>query len=90
MRPGNLYPYAQIVLQVGLPLILLSALAICGYGYLRSPLRQLHRATRAFSQGELDARTQASSGFIGWRNDEITRLGVTFNDMASRTARLIS
>lgn len=89
MRPGNLYPYAQIVLQVGLPLILLSALAIFVYGYLMSPLRQLQRATRAFSQGELDARTQASSGFIGWRNDEITRLGVTFNDMASRTARLI-
>jgi two-component system sensor histidine kinase PfeS len=89
MRPGNWYPYAQIVLQVGIPLVLLSVLAVFMYGYLMSPLKQLQRATRAFSQGELDARTRPYAGFIGRRNDEITELGATFNEMAAKTERLI-
>ena len=89
MRPGVWYPYAEIALQVGIPLLLLSALALLSYGYLMSPLKRLQRATRAFSQGELDARTEPDSGFIGRRNDEITELGETFNDMAARTSSLI-
>jgi len=86
MRPGSMLLYANALLQVALPLILLCALSYVLYRHVMSPLRKLENVTKAFSEGHYDVRTNAS---LLDRNDELTRLAMTFDKMADRTSQLI-
>ena len=86
MRPGAYWKGADIILQVALPLGLLIILSILLYHHVMSPLKQLERATRKFSEGNFDVRVRT---FLGARNDELTALADTFDRMAERTGKLI-
>jgi two-component system sensor histidine kinase PfeS len=74
------------MLQIALPLILLCILSLVLYRHVMSPLRKLENVTKSFSAGHYDVRTNAS---LLERNDELTRLAVTFDKMADRTSKLI-
>ncbi|UZE97066.1 sensor histidine kinase [Alkalimarinus alittae] len=86
MRPGAYWKGADIILQVALPLGLLIILSIILYHHVMSPLKQLERATRKFSEGNFDVRVRSC---LGARNDELTALADTFDRMAERTGKLI-
>jgi two-component system sensor histidine kinase PfeS len=86
MRPGAFLIYAKVILQIALPLLLLSLLSFVLYQHVMSPLRKLENATKAFSSGELDVRV---SPYLSHRNDELTRLAATFDNMAQRISKLI-
>lgn len=86
MRPGTYWQQTRIAMQVILPLILLTLLSIVLYRHIMSPLRQLELATRKFSQGNLDVRV---GDMLGSRNDELTELANTFDNMAVRIGELI-
>jgi two-component system sensor histidine kinase PfeS len=86
MRPGAMLLYANAMLQIALPLILLCILSLVLYRHVMSPLRKLENVTKSFSAGHYDVRTNAS---LLERNDELTRLAVTFDKMADRTSKLI-
>jgi len=87
MRPGLYFAYASIALRILLPMTLLIPLTLVLYNHIMSPLRQLERATRSFSEGKLNARV---SDALGNRNDELTQLANAFDLMASRTSDLIT
>lgn len=86
MRPGLYWGYTQLVLQIILPMILLSLLSLVLYRHIMNPLRELERATRAFSRGNLDVRVRQ---LLGNRSDELTELAATFDQMAGRIGELI-
>ncbi len=86
MRPGALLIYANVLLQIALPLILLCLLSVVLYRHVMTPLRKLENVTKAFSEGHLDVRTNAS---LQSRHDELTRLAITFDKMADKTSQLI-
>jgi len=76
MRPGVYWGYTSVALQVILPMILLTILSIVLYRHIMKPLRELEKATRAFSQGRLDVRVRQ---LLGNRSDELTELANTFD-----------
>jgi two-component system sensor histidine kinase PfeS len=86
MRPGIYWGYASMALQIILPMILLTILSIILYRHIMNPLRELERATRAFSQGNLAVRVRQQ---LGSRSDELSELAATFDQMADRTGELI-
>ena len=87
MRPGIYSSFVSIALQIILPMTLLIPLTFVLYNHIMSPLRELERATRSFSKGNLDVRVKRE---LGNRNDELTQLAATFDMMASRTSQLIT
>ncbi len=87
MRPGDFFPYANIALRIALPFVLLCLLSFVLYRYVMGPLEKLNRATRQFSDGKFDVRINDGSDL---RNDELTSLAETFDQMAERTSYLIS
>lgn len=86
MRPGAYLAYTHVLLQIALPLLLLTILSWVLYRHVMTPLRKLELATRQFSDGQLDVRVRA---MLGSRNDELTALADTFDHMAERTGKLI-
>lgn len=86
MRPGVYWGYANVALQIILPMILLTILSIILYRHIMNPLRELERAARAFSHGNLAARVRQQ---LGNRSDELSELAATFDQMADRTGELI-
>jgi len=86
MRPGTYYLHLQWLLKVVLPLVLLSVLTLVVYRYVMRPLKRLERATREFSEGDYQVRVRDS---LGNREDELTALASTFDQMAERTGNLI-
>ncbi len=86
MRPGGMLPYTYHLLQIGLPFALLCGLALILYRHIMTPLKSLEKATRQFSQGKLDVRVREC---LGNREDELTALAETFDQMAERTGSLI-
>lgn len=86
MRPGEYWHYAQLLLQIALPLVVLISVSLVLYRHLMQPLRQLESATRQFSEGKFDVRVR---NCLGSRNDELAALADTFDRMADRTGRLI-
>ncbi len=86
MRPGAYLQYTHYLLQLGLPLVLLIFMSVILYRHVMTPLRQLEKATRQFSEGQYDVRVKAC---LGNRNDELTALAETFDRMAARTGKLI-
>ncbi|MBU3004648.1 sensor histidine kinase [Paraglaciecola arctica] len=86
MRPGALLIYAKVLLQIALPFVLLCILSFVIYQHVMTPLRRLENATKSFSEGKLDVRVTPS---LQDRNDELTRLAITFDRMAERISQLI-
>jgi two-component system sensor histidine kinase PfeS len=86
MRPGAYWLQASLLLQIALPVILMTILSVIIYRHVVSPLRQLESATRQFSEGNFDVRVKNS---LGRRDDEITALAETFDGMAERIGQLI-
>ena len=86
MRPGQYWSYAQLLLQIALPLAVLISVSLVLYRHLMQPLRQLENATRQFSEGKFDVRVR---NCLGSRNDELAALAETFDRMADRTGNLI-
>ncbi|MBN3562714.1 sensor histidine kinase [Aliamphritea spongicola] len=87
MRPGDYYPLAQIMLQIALPFVLLCLLSWVLYWHVMKPLRTLEKATRQFSEGRYDVRVREC---LGKRDDELTSLAGTFDQMAEHTGKLIN
>lgn len=86
MRPGAYWLETSLLLQLALPMLLMTILSVIIYRHVVSPLRQLESATRQFSEGNFDVRVKNS---LGRRDDEITVLAETFDGMAERIGRLI-
>jgi two-component system sensor histidine kinase PfeS len=86
MRPGSFLTYANLLLQIALPLLLLCVLSFVLYQHVMSPLRRLEKVTKEFSEGKLEVRTNAS---LRDRNDELTSVAATFDQMAERISTLI-
>ncbi len=86
MRPGHYWGTTRVLIQVILPLIVLSLVSYILYGHIMSPLRVLQKATQQFTQGHFDVRVHHR---LGKRDDEIAELAQTFDDMAIRTGELI-
>lgn len=86
MRPGSFLTYANLLLQIALPLLLLCVLSFVLYQHVMSPLRRLEKVTKEFSEGKLEVRTNAS---LHDRNDELTSVAATFDQMAERISTLI-
>ena len=86
MRPGDFFPYTDIVLKIALPFLLLSILTLIVYRYVMNPLKKLERATRRFSEGQFDARVKPA---LGERSDEIAAIASVFDQMAERVSKLI-
>lgn len=87
MRPGAYWRYLHLLLQVGLPLLLLVMLSWVLYRHVVDPLRQLQRATDRFSEGDYEVRVRAG---LGKRKDEFFALAETFDRMAERTGSVIT
>ncbi|MEM7364034.1 MAG: histidine kinase sensor domain-containing protein [Pseudomonadota bacterium] len=85
MRPGSLWDETQLLLQVILPLAILILVSIVLYRHIMEPLRELQHATRTFSEGNFDVRV---GGLLGNRDDELTQLANTFDQMAQRIGEL--
>ena len=86
MRPGLYWGYTSVALQIVLPMILLGILSVVLYRHIMAPLRELEKATRAFSQGNFEVRVRQE---LGSRSDELTELVSTFDQMAKRIGELI-
>ena len=86
MRPGDYWPTANLMLQIGIPLGLLTLIAMLLYRHIMEPLGRLQHATRDFSQGNLSARV---GSLPGNRKDELSELATTFDRMAARIGELI-
>lgn len=86
MRPGAFVAYVNLLLQIALPLVLLCILSFVLYQHVMAPLRKLEKVTKEFSEGKLDVRVNSS---LHDRNDELTHLAVTFDQMAERISKLI-
>lgn len=86
MRPGAYLQYTHLLLQIALPLILLTAVALVLYRHVMIPLQQLERASRQFSKGNYDVRVRAC---LGNRSDELASLAETFDGMTKKIGSLI-
>lgn len=85
MRPGTYWAATRVFLQIVVPLVIMVALVVVIYAHIMAPLRELQRATRSFSKGRFDVRL---GELLGSRNDEITQLAQTFDQMAERIGEL--
>ena len=86
MRPGAYWKHVDLILQIALPLLPLLLLTWLIYRYVMSPLQRLAIATRKFSEGDYEARARPD---LGVREDELTDLADTFDQMAENTSKLI-
>lgn len=86
MRPGSYWPTVKLLLQVFLPMLLLALLSVLLYRHIMNPLHELEHATQAFSRGDFSIRVRRR---LGSRNDEISELANTFDQMAGRIGDLI-
>ncbi|MCV2403749.1 histidine kinase sensor domain-containing protein [Marinomonas sp. C2222] len=86
MRPGKNLFIIDLLLQIALPFLILCLLTYVLYRYMMKPLKKLEKATRHFSEGHFHVR--ASEG-LSHRQDELTALASTFDQMATRISTLI-
>jgi two-component system sensor histidine kinase PfeS len=87
MRPGTYWLTTRITMQILLPLAILILLATLLYRHIITPLQQLDHAASAFSKGDFDVRVRK---LLGNRDDELSHLASTFDQMAMRIGELIS
>ncbi|MCV6610396.1 MAG: sensor histidine kinase [Amphritea sp.] len=86
MMPGSLWPTTHLLLHMALPLILMVLFSFVLYRHLMRPLGKLELATRQFSQGNYAARVSPE---LNGRSDELGRLALTFDEMATRVGTLV-
>jgi signal transduction histidine kinase len=86
LRPFQRSP-AIYLLWLGIAVLLSGLVVFWLARYLSNPIRTLQKATKSFSQGNLDTRV---AGLIGNRRDEIADLGQDFDHMAARIQSLIN
>lgn len=86
MKPGSYLLTIRLTLQVLVPFVLLSLMAVFLYRHIMKPLTILKGATRQFSQGDYTVRVCER---IGNRDDELTELASTFDKMAIRIGNQI-
>ncbi len=86
MRPGAYWFQTSLLLQIALPLLLMTVISVIIYRHVMSPLSQLEKATRQFSDGNFNVRVGKK---LAKRQDELTALGETFDGMAERIGHLI-
>ncbi|MDN3681970.1 histidine kinase sensor domain-containing protein [Vibrio tapetis subsp. quintayensis] len=87
MRPGTYVSHAFWVFRFIIPFASLFALTIYLYRYVMKPIKRLHSATQAFSQGNYDVRIGDT---VRLGKDEFSQVARTFDQMAERTSDLIS
>jgi len=87
MRPGEYWLTTRIIMQILLPMTLLILLSTLLYRHIITPLLQLDNAASAFSQGDFNVRVRK---LLGNRNDELSHLASTFDQMAIKIGELIS
>jgi two-component system sensor histidine kinase PfeS len=86
MRPGSYWQTTRVVIQVIMPLLILSLVSFILYRHIMHPLKQLKQATTELSLGNFQVRVHQN---LGSRDDEIAELAKTFDDMAERIGELI-
>jgi two-component system sensor histidine kinase PfeS len=86
MRPGSNLFIIDLLLQIALPFLVLCLITFVLYRHMMKPLKRLEKATRRFSEGDFNVR---ASERLTHREDELTRLAVTFDHMADRISTLI-
>ncbi|OCQ22167.1 hypothetical protein A7985_10285 [Pseudoalteromonas luteoviolacea] len=86
MRPGNYWQITYLMLQFGIPLIVLAGICLVLYRAIMKPLKQLEQVTRAFAEGDLDSRI---GDRISSRDFEFKQIAATFDKMADCTANTI-
>ncbi|MGB2742832.1 MAG: histidine kinase sensor domain-containing protein [Cognaticolwellia sp.] len=86
MRPGTYWLTTRMAMQIFMPLAILILLSVLLYRHIITPLRRLDKATTAFSEGDFNVRVKKH---LGNRNDELSHLASTFDQMASRIGELI-
>ncbi|KZN38741.1 hypothetical protein N480_13885 [Pseudoalteromonas luteoviolacea S2607] len=86
MRPGNYWRATYLLLQFGIPLVVLAGICLVLYRAIMKPLKQLEQTTRAFAEGNLDSRIGNS---ISSRDAEFKHIAATFDKMADCTANTI-
>lgn len=86
MMPGRYWPLIHDLLHFGVPLMLMLLLCVAIYRHVMRPLQQLERATQHFADGELAVRLTPQ---MRGRSDELGRLAVTFDTMATQVGGLI-
>jgi len=86
MRPGTYWLTTRMAMQIFMPLAILILLSVLLYRHIITPLRRLDKATTAFSEGDFNVRVKKH---LGKRNDELSHLASTFDQMASRIGELI-
>lgn len=79
MRPGDHLNKVLLLLKFVLPAFILTILCFTLYRHIVSPLKRLEKATRRFSSGHFDVKIKSQ---LGNRNDEISELASTFDQMA--------
>jgi two-component system sensor histidine kinase PfeS len=87
MRPGGYWLTTRIIMQILLPMTILTLLSTLLYRHIITPLQQLDSAASAFSRGNFNVRVRK---LLGNRNDELAHLASTFDQMAIRIGELIS
>ncbi|KII75281.1 sensor histidine kinase [Vibrio renipiscarius] len=86
MRPGGYMSHAFWLFRVVIPFIALLSLTVYLYRSVMRPLRGFQQATKAFSQGNYQARV---SDYLPLGDDEVSHVAKTFDMMADRTERVI-
>ncbi|AFJ01598.1 integral membrane sensor signal transduction histidine kinase [Methylophaga frappieri] len=86
MRPGTYWPATSVLMQIFLPILLMSLISIVIYRHVMQPLRQLQHAAKQVAEGDFSIRLKPR---LGNRSDEIATLAETFDSMAEHIGRLI-
>ncbi len=61
MRPGSYWFETSLLLQIALPMLLMTLLSVVIYRHVMNPLQRLQKATQQFSEGHFDVRMEESS-----------------------------
>ncbi len=91
LRPGRYWPPLKLLLQLLLPLSILLLTIYALYQHLMRPLRQLQQAARALQHYNFhqEQPPAAVCPQLGNRQDELTDLAASFDQMAQRLSQLI-
>ena len=86
LRPGTYWKEVDLMIKLGLPVLMIALLSYLIYRHLIVPIRTLQTATRKFTQGDYDVRTQS---LLQGRNDELSELASSFDTMVERIGCLV-
>lgn len=86
MRPGSNLLIIDLLLQIAIPFLVLCLITFILYRHMMKPLKKLEKATRQFSEGKFNVRARDGASH---RDDELTKLASTFDNMADRISTLI-